>query len=123
MKFEKNLKIRNISKVILMSNVGLDIFIYYGICFFLVGTCIIMLLQTDMLPEPEQRLAAVTILHELYRGQSFTNTPFANVFIHLLVSILYIKVKFSDQPIIYISFSMELELDKDKICVIIIIIY
>lgn len=52
----------------------------------LVGTCIVMLLQNNLLPEAEQRLAAVTILHELYRGESLANTPFANVFIHLLVS-------------------------------------
>lgn len=45
-----------------------------------------MLLQNDLLPEAEQRLAAVTILHELYRGDLLANTPFANVFIHLLVS-------------------------------------
>ncbi|KAJ8978713.1 hypothetical protein NQ317_015961 [Molorchus minor] len=43
-----------------------------------------MLLQNDLLPEPEQRLAAITILHELYRGEALSNTPFANVFIHLL---------------------------------------
>ncbi|KAJ8930614.1 hypothetical protein NQ314_016527 [Rhamnusium bicolor] len=52
--------------------------------YFKVGTCIIMLLQNDLLPEAEQRLAAVTLLHELYRGESLANTPFANVFIHLL---------------------------------------
>lgn len=51
---------------------------------FKVGSCLIMLLQQDLLEEPEQRLAAVTLLHELYRGESVENTPFANVFIHIL---------------------------------------
>lgn len=53
--------------------------------FISVGTCMIMLLQHNLLPEPEQRLAAITLLYELYRGESLANTPFANVFIHLLV--------------------------------------
>lgn len=52
--------------------------------YFKVGTCIIMLLQNDLLPEAEQRLAAITLLYELYRGESLANTPFANVFIHIL---------------------------------------
>lgn len=55
--------------------------------FFLVGCCLVMLLQQDLLEQPEQRLAAVTILHELYRGEPIANTPFANIFIHLLVLI------------------------------------
>lgn len=48
--------------------------------------CLVMLLQQDLLPNSEQRLAAITILHELYRGDAIANTPFVNVFIHLLVS-------------------------------------
>ncbi|KAG5875789.1 hypothetical protein JTB14_023537 [Gonioctena quinquepunctata] len=52
--------------------------------FFKVGSCIIMLLQNSLLTEVEQRLAAITLLYELYRGDSFTSTPFANVFMHLL---------------------------------------
>ncbi|VEN39845.1 unnamed protein product [Callosobruchus maculatus] len=52
--------------------------------FYLVGTCIVMLLQNNLLPEPEQRLAAITLLYELYRGEPLANTPFGSVFIHLL---------------------------------------
>ncbi|KAB0804306.1 hypothetical protein PPYR_01277 [Photinus pyralis] len=52
--------------------------------YFKVGSCLIMLLQQDLLEEPEQRLVAVTLLHELYRGESIENTPFAKVFIHIL---------------------------------------
>ncbi|KAF5303630.1 hypothetical protein FQA39_LY09877 [Lamprigera yunnana] len=51
---------------------------------FKVGSCLVMLLQQDLLDEPEQRLAAVTLLHELYRGESIENTPFVNVFLYLL---------------------------------------
>ncbi|KAL3286814.1 hypothetical protein HHI36_001306 [Cryptolaemus montrouzieri] len=53
--------------------------------FFKVGSCIVMLLQQDMLKEPEQRLAALTLLHELYRGEPLTSTPFASIFICLLL--------------------------------------
>ncbi|CAG9762123.1 unnamed protein product [Ceutorhynchus assimilis] len=52
--------------------------------YFKVGTCIVMLLQNDFLPDSEQRLAAITLLYELYRGEPLANTPFASVFIHLL---------------------------------------
>lgn len=45
-----------------------------------------MLLQHNLLSEPEQRLAAITLLYELYRGEPLATTPFAGVFIHLLVS-------------------------------------
>lgn len=54
--------------------------------FFKVGNLIIMLLQQEMLPEAEQRLAAVTLLYEMYRGESLANSPFAPVFVHLLLS-------------------------------------
>lgn len=56
------------------------------ICISLVGSCILMLLQNDFLPEPEQRLAALTIFYDLYRTEPFVNNPFSNVFMKLLVS-------------------------------------
>lgn len=52
--------------------------------YYKVGCGLIMLLQQDLLEKPEQRLAAITMLHELYRGEPLATTPFASVFIHLL---------------------------------------
>lgn len=52
--------------------------------FFQIGTCICLILQQGFLQDPEQRIAAITILHELYKGEPITNTPFGSVFIHLL---------------------------------------
>ncbi|KAJ3650244.1 hypothetical protein Zmor_021942 [Zophobas morio] len=52
--------------------------------YFKVGTFLVVLLQQDLLKEAEQKLVAITLLHELYRGEPLPNTPFANVFIHLL---------------------------------------
>ncbi|XP_050300781.1 CCR4-NOT transcription complex subunit 11 isoform X2 [Anthonomus grandis grandis] len=52
--------------------------------YFKVGSCILMLLQNDLIATTEQRLTAITVLYELYRGESFAVTPFAGVFIHLL---------------------------------------
>jgi hypothetical protein len=63
---------------------------------FAVGCAIILLLQqADLLPKPTQRLAAITLLHDLYRGESMAMNPFATVFIHLLVrqgTIWYFKI-------------------------------
>jgi hypothetical protein len=53
---------------------------------FAVGCAIILLLQqADLLPKPTQRLAAITLLHDMYKGESVAMSPFATVFIHLLV--------------------------------------
>jgi hypothetical protein len=53
---------------------------------FAVGCAIILLLQqADLLPKPSQRLAAITLLHDMYKGESVAMSPFATVFIHLLV--------------------------------------
>ncbi|XP_060536210.1 CCR4-NOT transcription complex subunit 11 isoform X2 [Cylas formicarius] len=43
-----------------------------------------MLLQNDFLLETDQRLAAITILYELFKGEQLGNTPFGNVFMQLL---------------------------------------
>lgn len=54
---------------------------------FTVGSALVFLLQQpDLLPSPSQRLSAITILHELYRGEPPPNNPFLPVFINILVS-------------------------------------
>lgn len=61
------------------------VFFAYG--YFPVGTALVFLLQQpDLLPSPAQRLCAVTILHELYRGEPPPNNPFLPVFVNILVS-------------------------------------
>lgn len=54
---------------------------------FPVGNALVMLLQNaDLLPLPSQRLAAVLILHELFKSQDSQNFhPFSSVFALLLV--------------------------------------
>lgn len=53
--------------------------------YYKVGCAIVLLLQqADLLPKPTQRLAAIYLLYELYRGDSMAINPFATVFIHLL---------------------------------------
>lgn len=53
--------------------------------FYKVGCALVMLLQqADLLPSSTQRIVAMTLLHELYRGEPFNNNPFSAIFVHLL---------------------------------------
>lgn len=80
MNYIKNLKLQITSRVTTNNFCNFNNFVL-----LLVGTCLVMLLQQDLLKEPEQKLVAITLIYELYRGESLANTPFANVFNHLLV--------------------------------------
>lgn len=51
-----------------------------------VGMFLIFLLQQNLLTSPEQKLIIITLLHELYRGEEISKTPFAAVFAHLMLS-------------------------------------
>ncbi|KAL0279198.1 UNVERIFIED_CONTAM: hypothetical protein PYX00_000806 [Menopon gallinae] len=52
---------------------------------FKVGCALVMLLQhSDLLPKPTQRLAVISLLNDLYKGESVVSNPFVSVFIHLL---------------------------------------
>ncbi|KAG0713167.1 CCR4-NOT transcription complex subunit 11 [Chionoecetes opilio] len=53
--------------------------------YFKLGSALVFLLQQpDLLPSPAQRLSAVTILHELYRGDPPPGNPFLPIFINIL---------------------------------------
>jgi len=55
--------------------------------YFKVGNALVMLLQnSDLLPSPTQRLAAVLLLYELFKPDPNNFHPFSSVFIHLLNS-------------------------------------
>jgi hypothetical protein len=52
-----------------------------------------MLLQNaDLLPSPSQRLAAVLLLHELFKPDAQNFHPFSSIFVQLLVSKYYVVV-------------------------------
>ena len=52
---------------------------------FRVGSSIVLLLRMrDLLPGLSQRLAALSLLHELYRTDSTSSNPFALFFVELL---------------------------------------
>lgn len=52
-----------------------------------VGNALVMLLQnSDLLPSPSQRLAAVLLLYELFKSETPSSHPFSSVFVQLLVN-------------------------------------
>ncbi len=52
---------------------------------FRVGSAIIVFLRMrDLLPSPSQRLAAFSLLHELYRSDSASTNPFSLFFVECL---------------------------------------
>ncbi|KAG7208723.1 hypothetical protein KM043_014922 [Ampulex compressa] len=52
---------------------------------FKIGTTLLFLLQhIDLLPKHIQRITAVTLLFDLYRGEPLASTPFATVFVQVL---------------------------------------
>lgn len=62
--------------------------------FLSVGNALVMLLQNaDLLPSPSQRLAAVLLLHELFKPDVQNFHPFSSVFAQLLVSPIFIMLQ------------------------------
>lgn len=54
---------------------------------FKVGMTLVLLLQhIDLLPKNVQRIIAVALLYDLYRGEPLASTPFAPVFVQVLKS-------------------------------------
>lgn len=59
---------------------------------FSVGCALVLLLQqSDLLLKEPQRIAAVTLLYALYKGESMALNPFASVFVHLLVRLCMVN--------------------------------
>ncbi len=59
---------------------------FFSLFLAAVGCALVMLLQhQDLLPNPSQRVAAITLLHEAYRSDGCASSPFASIFIHLFV--------------------------------------
>lgn len=54
---------------------------------FRVGSAVVLLLRLrDLLPSPSQRLAALSLLHEIYRSDSASSNPFSLFFAEMLQS-------------------------------------
>lgn len=54
---------------------------------FKIGTVLLLQLQhIDLLPKHVQRVVALTLLFDLYRGEPLASTPFASVFVQVLKS-------------------------------------
>ncbi|EFN73182.1 Uncharacterized protein C2orf29-like protein, partial [Camponotus floridanus] len=52
---------------------------------FKVGTILLLQLQhIDLLPKQVQRIIALTLLFDLYKGEPLASTPFASVFVQIL---------------------------------------
>ena len=52
---------------------------------FKVGCCLVHFLQLpDLLPHAAQKLAAIFLLHDMYKNEMLSLNPFAPIFIHLL---------------------------------------
>ena len=81
---------KNISKVCFSKYAVVLWNFYLYFLFIQVGNALVMLLQNpDLLPSPSQRLAAVLLLHELFKQDTQTFHPFTSIFVHLLVIFIH----------------------------------
>ncbi|XP_014249929.1 CCR4-NOT transcription complex subunit 11 [Cimex lectularius] len=51
---------------------------------FKVGNTLLLMFAHELFTTPGQRLIALTLFHEMYRGEPFTNNPFSSLIIHML---------------------------------------